>query len=115
MEIAQLLGEYGFQMAMIIILGTYLKQKLEEQSSDFRSREKSLLEANTSFAKVLSETARQLADTLSHHSTLDGKMTAAEDKLDDINMKVDILDDKLDTIDTRFFKNLTGDSEEKTK
>lgn len=112
MEIAQLLGEYGFQMALVIILGTYLKQKLEEQATDFRSREKSLLEANTSFAEVLGETSKRLVDTLQQHSELDEKMANAEKQLDSIEGKVDSINNKLDTIDTRFFKKLIGDLEE---
>lgn len=98
MDIAALVSTVGFPIALVLVMGAYLKDLMDRNYKDFTSREEKLIAANKHFAKVLEDSSRRLRDTLDQHEELDRRMDVSEGKMDKIEEKIDGIDSKVDVI-----------------
>lgn len=98
MDIMGLINNVGFPIALVLLMGAYLRDIIKTNYADYKSRESELLQANREFAEVLSATSKRLADTLVHHEQLNTRMEVAEEKLDTIEEKLDVIHDKVETV-----------------
>jgi len=98
MDISALVSNVGFPIALVLMMGAYLRDIIRTNYADYKSREDELMAANKLFAEVLKESTKQLQDTLAGHIQLSERMETAEEKLCAIENKIDVIHDKIEAV-----------------